>query len=78
MRPSVRYPRYVCQECASRAQSPNGYPLAFFTLSLSGGYGAVYADSKETYESHYCMIDGVPCYTDEARFGGIVIQVVGN
>ncbi|MGD8759525.1 MAG: hypothetical protein PVJ07_04685 [Anaerolineales bacterium] len=37
---------------------------------------ARYADTGEAYASHDCFIDGVACYADEARFGGIVIQAV--
>jgi hypothetical protein len=37
---------------------------------------ARYADTGEAYASHVCYIDGVACYADEARFGGIVIQTV--
>jgi len=33
-------------------------------------------DSKEEYKSHDCYIDGIKCRADEARFGGIVIEVV--
>jgi hypothetical protein len=74
--PSLRYPRYVCSTCAEKAASPDGRPLAFANESLSGGFIARYADSGEPYPSHECFIDGTKCYADEARFGGIVIQVV--
>jgi hypothetical protein len=43
-------------------------------VSLSGGYAARYADTGEPYSSHACYIDGLPCWADEARFGGIVIE----
>ena len=77
--PSVpRYPRYVCQDCASKAKSSDGRPLEFFNPSLSGGYRVRYADTKEEYNSHACYIAGVGCYADEARFGGIVIQTASD
>jgi hypothetical protein len=74
--PFERYPRYVCADCAGRVTSPDGRPLKFFNESLSGGYLAFYADDGTPYNSHECVIDGIRCYADEARFGGIVIQVV--
>jgi len=74
--PSARYPRYLCEECAARATAPDGRPLRFSNADLSGGYRAEYADTGEPYCSHNCMIDGVACRADEARFGGIVIQRV--
>ena len=73
--PVARYPRYVCAVCAAKAVDGDGRPLRFFNLSLSGGYGAEYADSSEPYNSHVCYIDGVECVADEAHMGGIVIQV---
>lgn len=72
---SERYPRRVCDPCADRATSTDGRPLAFFNLGLSGGYDARYADTGEAYQSHECLIDGVRCRADEARFGGIVIEL---
>jgi hypothetical protein len=50
--------------------------LEFFNTDLSGGFVARYRDTLETYRSHACWIDGVPCHADEARFGGIVIEVI--
>ena len=75
--PNPRYPRYVCDTCAAKATSPDRRPLTFANESMSGGFVAHYADSGELYASHECLIDGISCFADEARFGGIVIQVVG-
>ncbi len=69
-----RYPRYVCRDCARRVRSADGRPLEFFNRDLSGGFAARYADTGAPYRSHECLIDGVECYADEARLGGIVIQ----
>lgn len=74
LEPQSRYPRYVCQACASRASSANGRLLTFSNEGLSGGYVASYADTGEPYDSHDCWIDGIACRADEARFGGIVIE----
>ena len=49
--------------------------LDFYNVDLSGGYRAVVTETGEPYDSHLCFINGVPCHADEARFGGIVIQV---
>lgn len=58
------------------ATSEDGRQLLFFNLGFFGGYGARYKDSGEKYLSHICFINGVKCYADEARFGGIVIEVI--
>ncbi len=42
---------------------------------MSGGFEAIVSDTKEAYPSHLCYIEGHKCWADEARFGGIVIQI---
>jgi hypothetical protein len=71
-----RYPHYLCLECASRAKSEDGRLLKFSNIDMSGGFVAQYADNEESYSSHECYVDGIPCYADEGHFGGIVIQPV--
>lgn len=74
--PNPRYPSAVCAACALRACDAEGRTLEFFNAGVGGGYLAVFRDGGETYESHDCFIDGLPCRADEARFGGIVVQVI--
>jgi len=69
-----RYPRRVCDTCASNARSKDGRLLVFSNESMSGGVIAHYAETGETYPSHECYIYGIKCHADEARFGGIVIE----
>jgi hypothetical protein len=76
--PSQRYPRYLCADCASRAKSKDGRLLSFSNESFSGGFIAQYSDTGESYPSHECYVDGILCYADEHRFGGIVIQTVDS
>ena len=73
-----RYPRRVCVDCAAKASDQSGRSLEFCNISLGGGFIAYYADSNfsEIYPSHHCFIDGINCYADEARFGGIVIETL--
>ena len=74
--PSERYLRYVCRTCASKAASADGRLLKFSNVDISGGFKARYADTGVGYPSHECYIGGVRCHADEAKFGGIVIEVV--
>jgi hypothetical protein len=78
VKPHLRYPKYVCSDCRNIASDVNGRKLLFYNESFSGGYIVYYADSndKEEYNSHDCYINGIKCRADEARFGGIVIEVV--
>ncbi|HUK88957.1 MAG TPA: hypothetical protein VLZ81_01050, partial [Blastocatellia bacterium] len=74
---SARYPCYVCSACASRAKDSAGRPVEFFNTDLSGGIEGRYRDSHDPYPDQTCYIDGLECWADEARFGGIVIQPKG-
>jgi hypothetical protein len=71
---SERHPNAVCRHCAASATSPDGRPVRFYNASFSGGFAGCYTDDESPYESHRCLIRGVICHADEARFGGIVIQ----
>ena len=75
---SPRYPDNVCADCVGRAVDETGRRLEFFNLTLTGGFGAAYADTGERLDTprdaQTCFIDGVRCRAREARFGGIVVQ----
>jgi hypothetical protein len=69
-----RYPLAVCGGCCDKACDDRGRKLNFDNVLMSGGFEAIVADTKEESASHICYIEGVECWADEARFGGIVIQ----
>ena len=54
----------------------NGRAVQFFNLSMSGGFGGCYMDTNEPYNEHLCYVDGIECYANEARFGGIVVVML--
>jgi hypothetical protein len=72
---STRYPRYVCPICANKTRAADGRRVEFFNESLSGGFVGRYSDNSEAYDNPGCFLGDIRCYADEARFGGIVIQV---
>lgn len=72
---NLRYPRAVCADCVRRAGDAEGRALDFFNADFGGGYLAIYREGGGKYDSHDCFIDGHPCRADEARFGGIVVQL---
>lgn len=76
MRFDPRYPRAVCPQCAAQARDSSGRLLDFYNEGLSGGFVALIRATGEPYPSHECFINGARCRADEARFGGIVIQVI--
>src|SRR5437764_852330 len=69
-----QYPNWICSFCEDRATDAAGRRLEFYNVDLSGGFKAVYADTKEEYPSHVCFIDGIKCIADEHRMGGVVVQ----
>ena len=73
--PYERYPRYLCDGCMLRVEDKDGRRLEFFNEDLAG-YGVIgrFSDTQEPYESRVCYVAGIRCLTEEARFGGIVIQ----
>jgi hypothetical protein len=60
--PLLKYPSYVCNNCATRASSIDERRLKFFNLELSDGYAAEYTEASTPYASHKCFIDGIRCY----------------
>lgn len=75
MRFDSRYPRAVCPDCVAQARDPAGRLLDFYNEGLWGGFLAFIRATGEYYPSHECFINGARCRADEARFGGIVIQI---
>jgi hypothetical protein len=75
IRADLRYRFYVCGDCADKTTSPDGRALIFYNENLSGGCVGQYVDTGEVYASNECYIEGVKCIAEEARFGGIVIEI---
>ncbi|WP_335093662.1 hypothetical protein [Nostoc sp.] len=81
----MRYPHEVCNDCYGKACDDQGRKLDFYTCSRKEGseenvfkigFGATVIESNEEYDSNICYINGVKCWADEARFGGIVIEAM--
>lgn len=70
----ARYPTAVCDACFEKACDGQGRKLGFYNVSVGGGFKAKVVETGEENENHICYIEGVKCWADEARFGGIVIQ----
>lgn len=78
----VRYPKYICSDCASKIMMDNyGNLLEFSNLGISGGLKITYKDSNgntiredDTQDYCECIIDNKLFFAQEAKFGGIVIQ----
>ncbi len=71
-----RYPKQVCERCASKTADAYGRRLRFSNVDMSGGFRAFYLDNGAEYSHQICYIDGRKCFIGEHRFGGIVVEVV--
>ncbi|MGQ4598292.1 hypothetical protein [Nocardia sp. R6R-6] len=84
-----RYPRAVCDHCLHRTTDHAGRRVTGFNTDFSGGMIAYYTDTLEHSDSSgsryeecvevtrtgVCFIDARPATMQEARFGGIVVQM---
>lgn len=72
----LRYPHYVCDICISTYDTltVDNKKIEFSNISPFGGFQSKIEGENEYGSEHYCYINGIKCYADEARFGGIVIQ----
>ncbi|WP_245401526.1 hypothetical protein [Nocardia albiluteola] len=82
-----RYPLIVCDQCQRRATDHTGRGVTGFNIDMSGGMIAYYSDTVdaadgsrkeecvEVTRTGECLIDGQPAIMQEARFGGILVQM---
>jgi hypothetical protein len=70
---SARYPNMICHECSEKTLNEKGEPISFYNKDHTGGFYSLV--DKEKGNVHDCFVEGHKCYADEARFGGIVIQL---
>ena len=75
---SSRYPRYLCERCASSLTSSDGRPVDFFNADMWGGVEGRYKDDGSLYESQDCFAGQLRCVASEAYFGGIVVEAVNT
>jgi len=76
--PGTRYPRGVCASCQARAVAEDGEPVTFVSTERMSYGWARQRPSGALEDVSTCLIDGIPCRAEEARFGGIVVQVVSS
>lgn len=72
----ARHPNYICRECLRTYPKLNdhGEEVTFYNVSWTGGFICKNVKTGEINEEHICYINGVRCWADEYRFGGIVIE----
>ena len=68
-----RYPKMICNECVEQTVNKDGESINFYNIDPTGGFMSIVNEIKG--EEHECYINNRKCYADEARFGGIVVQL---
>jgi hypothetical protein len=75
---SQRYPLAVCHKCSNKTATINGDSMSYYNTSPFGGFEGINEKTKIKTTDSLCYIDGHKCYAQEARFGGIVVQLIKN
>lgn len=75
---SERYPSYVCKNCVEKAVDESGLHLKVENDDSEDRVCVLYKDNDEPTNSLKFLIEGQPCYAQEAYFGGVVVQVISQ
>jgi hypothetical protein len=71
-----RYPDKVCSECSEKTLTNDGVKIDFYNIDITGGFKSIIQSKPPALgKEHKCFINGLECYADEARFGGIVVSL---
>ena len=75
---STRYPKYVCNECQINypPKTENNENIKFRNINYAGGFESIVNNQITEPPIDICFIKGIKCKASEARFGGIVIEVI--
>ena len=73
---SARYPTAVCNSCACQTTTLDGQQIEYYNTSVYGGFEGL-VNGEKTYDD-ICYINGKKCHAQEAKFGGIVVQLIEN
>lgn len=77
---SARYRDCVCEPCLNRfgTLDEDGLALTFGNVDFTGGFVSMRNGVRTSQPEHVCYVNGIKCFADEARFGGIVIQKMND
>jgi hypothetical protein len=77
---SARYPNALCNSCGYSKDlvDSNGNPVEFSNVCISGGFVSLHRENGVIVkrDEHTCFLNGIECYAEEARFGGIAVQIL--
>ena len=75
---SERYPNSICGEHYDECIDSRGNRVTFENEDEFGGFASYHTVENKIVKRNdgTCFVRGITCYAEEARMGGIVIQVV--
>ncbi len=77
---SERYPKSICGSCRQTIiRDLDGHRVTFQNIDAFGGFESIHVGEGNQItkkEEHLCFVNGVKCWADEGRYGGIIIQVM--
>jgi hypothetical protein len=77
-----RYPNKICIDCtnSNKLVDEQGNPVTFGNIDESGGFESYHFLNgvRVVKKEHVCYMNDIKLWADEARFGGIVIQIMPN
>lgn len=68
-----RYPNMICHSCVELATTKNGESIKFYNENNTRGFVSIVNGVKG--KEHECFINNKKCRANEARFGGIVVEL---
>jgi hypothetical protein len=73
-----RYPKAICEDCSMNLKDEEGFDVSYFNSEMFGGFMSVHVvnGTKVEKQDQTCYCNGIKCYAEESRMGGIVIQTV--
>ena len=80
-----RYPNYLCSDCVGKLVTAAEAPVRFFNIGPLGtglearlfnpATGQFDIEDPESSRTGHCYLYGALCIAEEARFGGVVVQL---
>ena len=67
----------VCNKCSNKTATLDGDLITYYNTSPFGGFEGINTRTNVKTTDALCYIDGHKCHAQEARFGGIAVQLIG-
>jgi len=69
-----KYPTEICDECWYLTKNKNGRDIHFANKGINGRFLSMVGE--KVVNQHQCFVNGIECYADEGKYGGIIIEAI--